>query len=206
VAAPTPPYATSTHVAILLKNLIQGISDFTEDTSIKKSYVETIISWVSAQIDMQLQSAGYVVPLAEISGETWPTSQTAYLTLVACTGAASYITGAVMKPAPAVGPGREGSAGNVYQAAFESALNKMYLNGKTSVAIRAQYYAGTPAENTLRLPSGPGLDYMEGMYDPTRYQGVWAITDEIRNIQRQVLAADHPWDYLYTMFNVGMGL
>lgn len=208
MAAPTAPYATSAQVALFLVNLLKGGTDFMASTTPTKVAVDSIIGWVSSQIDMQLAAAGYKVPLAVMSGETWPTSQTHYLTLINCLGTAAFVGGHALKPAPAVAPGKEGGTGNLFQDLFNAQLKIIYNRetGYTAFRFRADYYPGTAAEEVLVLPSGPTLDFMAGKFDPTSYQNLWDCTNMVRKVQLEVKDLDIPWDYLYDYQNFQAGL
>jgi hypothetical protein len=169
MANPTKPYATSAQVAFLIPNLMNGNTDFDDiKTNPKKSAVDQYISWVSIQLDMQFQQAGYVLPLTSLDGEEWPEHQTMYLQLVSALGAAALTGGHVHKPAPAVSTGRGNSSGNIYQDMFNLELNKIWdkTNKTSDIRFRAKYYSSTPAEKSVMEPYGPSLDYLTGNMNP----------------------------------------
>lgn len=213
MTAPSPPFATSAAVAYLLQTFLQMGTDFDEvETTPRKSTVEQHITWVSAQVEMQFQMAGYVVPLATVSGETWPSSQTTYLQLVTSFGAAALSGGHSLRPAPALGPGQPGSSGNIFQDMFQQELRKIFTPpvgiggvGKTFLKFRAQYYAGTPAEEAISLPKGPTTDFWEGHYDPMRQLSNWDIADKVLAIQQSMTDLEISWDYLYSLFDLQKG-
>ena len=194
---------------MLLRNLLQGGADFNTGTTPTKVSVDSILVWVSSQIDMQFGAAGYKVPLVEVTGETWPTHQTNFLALVACLGAAAYVGGHSLKPAPAIAPGKSGGTGNLFQDLFNTELQKIFDrdNDRTHLRFRADYYAGTPAEKALCEPNAPTTDFMEGYFDPTSYLSVWDVTEEMRAVQDAMKDLDIEWDYLYQFqtFNRGFG-
>jgi hypothetical protein len=206
VSAPVAPYATSAQVAVLLTNLLKGGTDFDTNTTPTKTKVDTVIGWVSSQVDMQFGAAGYKIPFAAVSGETWPTSQTYYLSLVTCLGASAYVGGHVLKPAPAVAPGKEGGTGNLFQDLFDKHLGRIFDGTRTSLAFRADYYAGTPAEKALTQPSGPGLDFMENYFDSTSYMNLWDFTQSMQEVQDYVKELGINWNYLFTYANINVGL
>lgn len=209
MTVPTAPYATSAQVAMLIGNVINNAADFSETEVPLKSTVTQVISWISSQAEMQFGAAGYKIPFVVASGETWPSFQTNYLTLLTCLGAASYVGGHTLKPAPAVAPGRTGAIGNLYQQLFDAQLKKVYNPDLrvTSIRFRADYYAGTPAEDALALPSGPTTDFIEKRFDPARYMNMWDLTAEMQRVQDEIKSLDIDWDYLYTYedFDVGLG-
>lgn len=207
MSAPTSPFATSAQVGFFLPNLLVGATDFSASTKPTKNAVDSIIGWVSSQIEMQFGSAGYLVPLTVITGESWPTSQTNFLAMITCLGTAAYVGGHSLKPAPAVAPGREGGTGNLFQNLFNAELEKIWDGRSTRLRFRARYYAGTPAEEALAQPMGPGSDFMEGQFDPTRYGTVWEVTESMRAVQLAIRDLEIDWDYLYAYksFNAGLG-
>jgi len=194
-------------VALLASNLLVNASDFSAGTKPTKTAVDSIIDWVSAQVDMQYGQAGYKVPFVVLTGESWPTPQTNFLTMLAVFAATAHISGHVLKPAPAVAPGREGGSGNIFQDLFNRELRKIWDGRKTHLRWRADFYAGTPAEKALTEPSGPGLDFMEEQFDPTRHENMWNITERIRKVQLEVAALGLEWDYMfnYKSYNAGLG-
>lgn len=208
MAAPTPPYSVSGQVALFLLNLLRGGTDFSASTAPTKTHVESIITLVGSQVDMQFGSVGYKIPFVVMTGETWPTSQTNYLTLLTCLGTAAYVGGHNLKPAPAVAPGKEGAAGNVFQDAFNREMRKIWDgHNTTSLKWRADYYIGTKAEYTVSLPSGPVTDFMEQYFDAGRYLSLFDVTEQLRAVQEEIKDLDIDWDYMYSYksYNAGLG-
>jgi len=156
---------------------------------------------------MQYGQAGYKIPFVVYTGETWPTTQTTFLTFLTCLGVAGYAGGFVLKPAPAVAPGSEGGSGNIFQDLFNRELRKIWDGRNTHLRWRADFYAGTPAEKAVTQPSGPGTDFTEAKFDPTRYEGLWDVTERMRNVQLEIQDLELEWDYMfdYESFNVGLG-
>lgn len=192
---------------MMVPNLLSGGSDFSTSTMPTKSTAEQVVKWISSQVDMAYGAAGYKIPFVVMTGESWPASQTNYLTLVTCLGTAAYLGGHFLKPAPAVAPGREGGTGNLFQDLFDRELRKVWDGRYTHLRWRADYYAGTPAEEAVREPGGPVTDFMEGKFDPTRYEGFWDVTETMRQVQMEIKDLELEWDYLYDYksFNVGLG-
>ena len=214
MAVPSPPFATSAMVAAFLTVKLNSASDFSANTIPTDTAVDQMLTWVSSQVEMQFSMAGYKVPLATISGETWPTSQTYYLQLTTTMGAAAMAGGHTQKPAPALAPGtgQRGGSGNVLQDLFQKELDKIYRPGRlqdqgvTTLRFRAQYYAGSPAERVVVQPKGPTTDFMEGKFDPMRHLSLWDISDRILQIQATMEDLDVNWDYLYSLFDLDKGL
>lgn len=214
MAAPSPPFATSAMVATLLSVKLNKATDFSSSTIPTDTQVDQFLTWVSGQVEMQFSMAGYKVPLATISGETWPTSQTYYLQLVTTLGAAAMAGGHSQKPAPALAPGsgQRGGSGNILQDLFQGELDKIYRPGRlqnqgvTAIRFRAQYYAGSPAERVVVQPKGPTTDFMEGKFDPMRHLSLWDISDRMLQIQQTMEDLDVNWDYLYNLFSLQKGL
>lgn len=208
MTAPVSPFTTSAAVAYFAKAMLKGNTDFDDvDTNPKKAVVDTFISMVSAQMEMQFSSAGYYIPLAEIAGETWPTAQTTYLNLVATLGSVAIVGGYSQRPLPAVGPGTSGSSGNVFQDLYNAELQKIYdpATRRTSLNFRANYRIGTPAQITLTDPKGPTSDFLEGRYDPQRYLGLVEVANQIMNIQALMGKSGLDWDYMYGLFGINKG-
>lgn len=171
---PSKPYATTAQVALLLPNLLNGNTDFDDTkTNPKKTAVTQYLTWISNQIDLQFQQAGYVMPFQVLTDETWPEHQTYYLQLLAALGTAALAGGYALLPAPAINTGRGKSSGNIFQDMFNAELRKIYdlagsfgKSGISNIRFRAKFYSGTPAEASLVEPTGPNLDYIAGMMNP----------------------------------------
>lgn len=167
MSIPIKPYATSSQVAMLLPNLLGNNTDFNDSsTSPKKTSVDQYLIWVSNQVDLQFQQAGYIVPFVVLTDETWPEHQTYYLQLITAMGAAALAGGHVLKPAPALSPGRGNSSGNIYQDMFNIELRKIWDGTNSNIRFRTTAYSGTPAEKSIREPIGPSLDYIAGKMNP----------------------------------------
>lgn len=174
MAVPSKPYTTTAQVAMLIPVLLNNATDFSTTTTPKKAQVEQYITWVSNQIDMQFQQAGYIMPFQSLDDETWPEHQTYYLQLIAALGSAALTGGHVLKPAPAISTGRGVSTGNIYQDLYNQELKKVYSNGSgyginsetSSIRFRCKAYSGSVAEKSVREPTGPTLDYIEGKMSP----------------------------------------
>lgn len=206
---PTPPYTTSAMVEYLLRTTLSGAAIGASSVP-DKPMVDQIINWVCAQIDLQFQSAGYVLPLDVVSGETWPTHQTTYLQLVATLGATAMAGGHALRPAPALGPGRQGGTGNSMQDLYNTELKKIYdpQTGRTTLNYRANYYTGTPAQVALTLPKGPTTDFMEGKFDLEREWDNHSVADRIMLVQSYMQSTYQSlqWDYMYGLFSINKGL
>lgn len=199
---PSKPYTTSINVGLFMPNLLKGGSDFTSSTIPTKTAVDQFISWVSDQIDLQFQQAGYVVPFVELSGESWPSHQTQYLQLLATLGASAMTGGWSLKPAPAVARGRDGSSGNIFQELYEKELAKIWnpeLN-MTSIRFRTRAYSGTPAEKSITEPRAPSLDYIEGEMNPEDFLTLEPYTDLRYSIEQTVLDNSIYWPDYWTNF------
>lgn len=187
-------YTSSSRVALLLGPLIQFKADFDTVTLPTKAMVDAYINWVDAHIDSQFRQAGYKLPLTYISGEEWPTTQTYYLELLSTLGAASFAGGISLKPAPAVGPSN--STGNMFRDLYNEEMQRIWDGTRTQIRFRADYYSGTPAETALFLPQGPISDFMEGRYDPMRWELFEEISERMYTIQTRMRDLGIKWDYL----------
>jgi hypothetical protein len=209
MAAPTAPYTDSATVAALSGPDMRGGADFSESTVPPKTTVDNFITLVSSQIDMHLAMAGYVIPLAEISGENWPVHQTSYLKLVATFGAAALTFGFSRKPAPAVSPSRGNTTGNVYHDLYVAEINKIFEPTKqiSMTRLRADYIVGTQADKNLTVPIGPMTDFMEGKLDPMRELTQQDVIKLMWKAQDHIGRYEEPkWDYLYGLFGINKGV
>lgn len=209
MAVATAPYTTSAAVAIMMNVPLKGGTDFANDgtTVPTKTAVETMIGWISSQIDLQFSMAGYILPFAALTDESWPTTQTTYLQLIATLGTAAMAGGYSQKPLPAVSPGRTGGTGNVLQDLYLAELKKIFdpQFNRTSLNFRSTYRIGTPAQIALTDPRGPTTDFLEGHYDPYRQLDNWDIAQNILDIERGMRDMSISWDYLYRVLNRGFG-
>ena len=206
MSIPTKPYSTSAQVGLLIGNLLgKNNTDFNDNnTTPKKSAVDQYLIWISNQVDIQFQQAGYKIPFQIISGESWPEHQTYYLELLTAMGAAALAGGHVLKPAPAINSGRGFSTGNLYQDLFNIELRKIWnAVDKTSwIRFRAQTYSGTPAEYSITEPIGPNLDYMEGKLNPEQHLSFDGYTNLRHDIQTYVEDSGvMDWDDFHGLFN-----
>jgi len=195
MAVPTKPYSTPTQVSYLIQNRFYAGAP-SASTVPSDTVVEQLISWTDGMIDMAFHGTGYKIPWIEISGETWPAAQTALLTYMSALGAAAMAGGHILKPAPMMGPGREGSAGNVYSIAVEKMLAQVREDG---FRFRAQYYEGTKAEQWIANVYGPRVDFLEDYWDPTRYWLTRQYTEELEDIFDEMNELDVDWDYLFRL-------
>lgn len=205
MSIPIKPYAVSSQVGMLVNNLLgRNNLDFDESTNPRKSSVDQYLVWISNQIDLQFQQAGYKVPFQELSGESWPEHQTYYLELLCAMGAAAFAGGHVLKPAPAISSGRGFATGNLYQDLYNFELNKIWnARERTSwIRFRAQTYSGTPAEYSITEPIGPDLDYIEGKVNPEFYLSFEGYTNLRHSIQTHVEDAKvFLWDDFHGVFS-----
>ncbi len=203
---PTSPYVTSDQVATMLYSLMRGNADFTAYTVLPKVNVDDFITWVCAEVDMKFQQAGYYVPFQLLTGDTdWPLYQTYYLQLLVVLGVASLIS-IPLKPAPATGPGRYGSAENTMKTLYDQKLAEIFSTStgfaRTTLGWRALYRNDTPASRLLMAESRPKTDFGEGKMDTTRYMTMKEYT-KLMNKVRGVIGLENPtWDY---MFEAQMG-
>lgn len=204
MAAPTSPYATTGEVAAFVPAQIKHQDDFSAATSPQKNTVTTVISLVSSHIDIQFSQAGYILPFSEMTGESWPAHQTAYLKLLTIMGTVG-MSGMVTKPAPALAPGRQGGTDNIFDQFFKAELKKIYDGSHTHLGFRAAHYIGSPAERKLSLPQGPTTEFLEGYFDPARYLPFVDMTNKMRAIEQTNLYLEVQWDYMYGLLNQGFG-
>jgi hypothetical protein len=193
--APTTPYSTAAQAAILMQSMFRGIVPGAT-TPITATVLSTLITWTDSIIDQRFAGIGYVIPFQGISGETWPASQTSFLNFLSAIGSAAMAGGYILTPAPDMRPGRAGGERNIYAALFESLLGKVEINGQ---GFRAAYWPGTKAEKWIDTPKGPRLDFLEGYYDPTRYQHMFDFTAMISDVKDEMADFELDWDYLYAL-------
>lgn len=212
MAAPDPPFSTSAHVASLISSKVNHRADFTDDdgTFPAKTNVDLMLTWTSSQIEMQFSMAGYKIPLVTISGETWPTHQTLYLQMLATLNGAAFAGGHMMRPAPAISPSKGNSTGNIFQDMYNVELAKIFTAtprgaGVSRTKFRADFYAGSLAEQNVKEPKGPTTDFMEEKFDPFRQLSNWQIADKILDVQQSMTELQLSWDYLFTLFDLEKG-
>ena len=194
--APTLPYSTATQVAYLMQNLFRGVAP-SPATPVTASILAQLITWTDGVIDSYFSAVGYAIPFADIVGETWPPHQTVLLNYMSAVGAAAMAGGYILKPAPAMIPGREGGEQNVYGVLFNRFATDINTHG---YRFRALYYAGTKAEKWIATPYGPRGDYWPGdLYDPTQYELVRPYTNRMRELYGDVADMDFDWDYMYSL-------
>jgi len=181
---PTKPYCTSEQVAFLLPNLLNSKTDFDGVTTPKKTQVDQYINWISTQVELQFQQAGYVLPFTELDDESWPDHQTNYLELITSLGSAAMAGGHALKPAPALTPGRGSSSGNIFQDMYDLELKKIWESYEKAsfIRFRCKTYSGTPAEKSIKNPVGPSLDYMVGKMNPEQFMLFDSYTQLKHNI------------------------
>lgn len=159
------PYCTSADVGILLPHLLRGASDFSANTQPTKVVVDTLIGWVSAEIERAFAAVGFIVPLQPIDGEEWDDSTTQLLTMMTAIGVAGLIVGPVIKPAPAMGRD-SATADNNFTETYKRFLRSIYENG---AGVRAAYRTGTRAEQFCITPGAPQIaeDYVGAQLETT---------------------------------------
>lgn len=191
-------YTTSGNVILFTKNYTLGAVDFNKSTFVTKDNVDKFIAYSAAMIDQRLASAGFVLPLTAISGETYPAHQTAYLDFLNCLGTVNLLL-------PSTMPNRAGKQpeDNNFSKLFKTELDKLYDGKKHHAKLRAAYYIGTPAEQALSEPLAPMSDFMKGKVDPTKYQTLNQFTDLALRVKSTL--QEEKWDYLYEFFDKGYG-
>lgn len=191
--APISPYTTEEKVSYLLLNLFKGVPPSTSSTPTEE-VTSRAISWAAAQMEMAYAEVGYVVPFADLGTETWPTHQSVYLDITNALGAAGFVGGHMLRPAPAIGPGKGQQFANLYQELFEKERQAI-IKGKGK-RFRAAYYAGTPAEQMLADPEGPRTNFGEQVYDPASYVGIWGLMDLFDEFREDIDDLDLDWNYM----------
>lgn len=196
MTAPVSPYSTAAQVSYLVQNRFYGGAP-SATTVPSSSIIDTLIVWADAVIEANFRVLGYIVPWAELSGETWPASQTTLLQFMSAMSAAAMAGGHILKPAPMMGPGDRATQGNVFTSAIDKMLEQIVQHG---YGFRADYRRGSRAEQIVALPYGPRMDFIEEYYDPTRH--AWLLrqyTTELRNTFSDIKGMNIDWDYLYEL-------
>lgn len=205
MAPPTSPYCLSSDVAALNITAMSGRSDFdATESGVKLARVNTMIGLVSGQVDMQMVSAGYVVPLAVFPEETWPTHQTTYLQLVCSLGVAAKVFSDLIAPAPHL-TRSGGKLGNLYDEQYNLELRKIYdyRENSTRLRMRANWRPGTPVESIMQPPQGPRTDFERGAFDPTNTLSFEDVTELADRIQQAFKDLQVAWDYGATELDAG---
>ena len=210
MTAPTSPYGCeSSHVAAFATIILRKQTDFHADTPSTKTAVDAMIGMIASQVDMALQSAGYIMPIAEIEGETWPDHQTSWLRMIIAMGTAAFAVGHVLKPAPALSPSRPGSTGNLFQDLFNFEIKKIWnpATQEASSRLRAQTYPMSPAQLAITNPVAPMTDWSEGKFDYARHADFYDVADTMHRINVQLSSRYNTfrWDHLYDLFDINKG-
>lgn len=206
MSLPANPYCVSSQVAAMLQGSLHGLDDFDDiETVPSKTAVDTAIGLVSGHIDMRLQMAGYKIPLAPISGESWPTHQTSYLSFLSALGAVA-LAGHTSIPLPH----DDYTGRNVFQRLYEEELNSIYIFGRlpgssgTQSRLRADYYSNSPVSLNLSTPRGPITDFMVSRLDPMSFGDVYTIADKYVMLMSHV--EGYNWDYMWQAFGIESGI
>lgn len=197
MAAPMSPYSSPAQVAYLLRSLYLG-GPPTAITVPENVIVQNHIFWSDAVLEAAFRMVGYKIPFESLSSETWPASQTAMMSYASSVGAAAMVGGYILRPAPAIGPGRStpGASGNAYADMFERFRQDISSGG---LGFRAAYQLGSKAEKFLSDPYGPRLDFLEDYFDPTAYQTMREYTDTVLSQNALVKSFGIDWDYLWEL-------
>lgn len=190
MTAPATPYSSSEQVSYLMQTLFLGGTP-THGSVPPVSVIETLISWTDSVIEATFASVGYDVPFSAISGQSWPTGQTNFLSFMSAIGVAAMAGGYVLAPYPTRGMSR-GTEETGYARLFEKMRQDVQTTG---LGFMASYRIGTRAEKWICEPYGPRLDFLEDLADPTRYSLLKGYTDMILDVYDETPTAD--WDYTY---------
>jgi hypothetical protein len=164
-------------------------------TPVSNTELAHLIGWGDAILEGDFQAIGYKIPFQEISGETWPVNQTTLLEMMSSVAAIALGTGYLLAPAPAMTIGRVQGERNPFWVMIDRFRQAISDHG---FRFRAQFYLGTKAEKLLSDPHGPRTDWMEDLYDPTRYQGLRKYTDFIAEAFKDIQDYDIDYDYMYS--------
>jgi hypothetical protein len=205
--AATSPYCTADDVAFLLTMSRGGKPvEYGPNTVPTEELVDHLISVIAGKIDVAYMSAGYRVPFEDKSGETWPTAQTAFLKFFNEVGVAAYMGGNVAVP-PVTAPGRPAVGQSIYQQEWENlttaVTNIAERDRRPTVALlRAETYPDTAAEWRLSVSQPATSDFLEGYYDPTRYDLFHAFTVRMKAwYQDKELVSPESPEYMWTLHN-----
>lgn len=207
MADATAPYCTTADVAFFT-TMTRGVKaqDFTPQSHPSEDVVSAIITSIASRIDMAYMSVGYQIPFTAITGETWPTAQTSFLLYLNTLGVVAYMGGNVASP-PVTQPGRSRSTGSLFYDDWNNLIEQVSIIGEknnrpTQALLRAQTYSDTGAEWRLSVSQPATSDYLEGYYDPTKYDLLHAYTERMQTFYKEMgeLAPTSP-DYLWIMHN-----
>lgn len=202
MTAPTSPFASTKQIAYLLLMLLPGRiedPDFNDvDTNPSLTVVKQIRSMKSAEMMMKFASVGYKIPFVVLTGETWPSHQTDFLSLVEAMGTAGMLADS-LSPAPAM-MGESGPDSNKYTATFNEWLRTI---DKSGAGLRADYHIGTRAEQWLVTPRAPTTEYTAGY--PNNYEDPakgGLLLENLSYLEKQysdMTARNLDWDYVYRL-------
>jgi hypothetical protein len=208
MAAISAPYCGTTDVAFLLSFQRGGRGeDYKPTSSPSDSVVDFVIESVASRIDMAYSSVGYTVPFEAVTGTDWPTAQTNFLKYFNAVGAAAFLGGNVPSK-PVTGPGRTRPGQSLYRDEWTSLVGDVAKVGQKGVdssslvLLRAQTRSGTGAEWNLSIGRGMTTNFLEGYYDPSRYDMLHKYTLRMKAFYEDMdtKATESP-DYMWIAHN-----
>lgn len=201
----TSPYCTSQEVAYFTAFMRgQAASDYDAASQPSKTVVDFVINTIASKIDNAYASVGYYIPFENKSGESWPSYQTEFLKYFNVVGVAMMMGGNVPSP-PAIGPGRSRSKGSIFADEWSELIAQVKAIGDhqnfnmvTTALLRARVRPSTGADWRLSSVAGPTSDFLEGYYDPTRFDMLRDYTRRMRDFYKdmQYVAPESP-DYMW---------
>lgn len=197
MTVPSAPFCLSSNVAPYMSLRMNNRGDFEDGvTNMSKTTVDGFIDDVSAQILGRFRLAGYTVPLTDLTGITWPSTQTDFLRALCVMGACSVLSSLFV-----ANPGRRSADGNPFEKLYNSGLEDIF---RTAFSIRiagpfygAQYKSMSPAEKAVGVPAVPTTSHLLTMNDPAAHTGFRYWTDKSQEMQdyMEALLPLHNYDY-----------
>lgn len=209
---PSAPYCTSSDVYFMRAYAMDpAASDFPVAGTPRKSVVEYWIDQMASRIDMLYASVGYEIPLAAITGETWPTHQTTFLQYLNAIGVASIIGGNASTPPVVSFVGGRRESRSFYEHEWMQLMEDIRTikdRNPGSTLIRAATLSGTGADYLLTEAMPPLTDWLEGYTDPTHFDTLRTFTKRWQGYMTAINQDNLPSaintgsiDYLYVLHN-----
>lgn len=195
MAVPASPFCLSSNVAPYLFVQLKGRGDFQDgSTNISKTSVDGFIDNVSAQMLARFRRAGYVTPLVDLSGVSWPADQTDFLTILCVMGACSIISSPFV-----TNPSAGGGKANLFKDSYKSGLDEIFEieDKEAGPFYGCQYRSMTPAERAVGIPAVPTTSHLQEMNDPAAHTSFSYWTGKSQQMQdaMEALLPLHNYDF-----------
>jgi hypothetical protein len=212
------PYCTTGDVYLMrLFMMDPNEVDFQAGDTPSPATVTFWVNQIASRIDAAYHSAGYVVPFESFGTETWPTWQTTFLRHFNAVGVAALIGGDASHPRVTEFVQGERGTRSFYESEWTTLIEGVIAIGQgrvreSMVAIRAEVYAGSPAQVVLREPMPPLVAFTETYSDPRKFDNLREYTRrhdyyaQAMNLYNEpTVSNEASWDFLWLLrYRMGM--